>query len=231
LVETIANRLSTASPFALQLTEYLNVRIKGGHTRKQLIKLSALLHDVGKPSTRHQGDDGKLRFIGHEKKGVKIIRGIANRIKLSRDETHCITQQTMLHLRPGHLVSCMEVSTRAKFRFLRDANTEAVSIILLSLADKEATRGPLTTEEDIRRHQHVLTELLTDILVKKEPPPLPKLVNGDDLMRNFSLPPGKIIGKLLRFIEEAQVEGKVTTRQEALTLAADYLKTSANLNS
>jgi hypothetical protein len=52
----------------------------------------------------------------------------------------------------------------------------------------------------------------------------PRLVTGDDLMEHLGLGPGPTIGRLLERVREAQAEGKVSTREEALALARRALK-------
>jgi len=55
----------------------------------------------------------------------------------------------------------------------------------------------------------------------------PKLVNGEDLIREFNLQPGPLIGKILQAIREAQVEGLVTDKPSALTFAREWIENSS----
>ena len=58
------------------------------------------------------------------------------------------------HLRPGYLADSEHPTERAKFRYFRDAGREALSVLLLSLADQRATKGPLTTNVARRFAEH-----------------------------------------------------------------------------
>ena len=59
------------------VVEYLNEPLGGNRTRRALLKLAALLHDIGKPETRKEAGKGKLTFYGHERVGKNIVTHIA----------------------------------------------------------------------------------------------------------------------------------------------------------
>ncbi|HDI45807.1 MAG TPA: CCA tRNA nucleotidyltransferase [Candidatus Omnitrophica bacterium] len=212
-----------------QLLEYLNEKIREGRTRFEILKLGSLLHDIGKPPAYHV-EDGKLKFTGHEKIGAEITRKICQRLKFSNRETDMVCKYVYYHLRPGFLVDCIASSKRAVFRYFRDTENEAVAILLLSLADKEATRGELSDESDIRRHHEIIWDLIHAYFQKKEEIKPPRLITGWDVMEILKIPSGPIVGKILREIEEAQAEKKITTREEAIKYAkAIYAQLSRNV--
>lgn len=198
-----------------ELNQYLNQIIADRRKRREILKLATLLHDIGKPFTCQITNNGKIKFTGHEKIGKEIVGKISLRLRLSRQERKMLKDMLYYHLRPGFLVDCIDRSHRALLRYLRDTAQEAISIILLSIADKEATRGPFTSEKDRIKHKRVLLEIINDYF-KKEEVKLPRLVSGWDIMEILGIKPGPIVGKILHEIEEAQVERKVSTREEAL---------------
>jgi hypothetical protein len=73
-----------------------------------------------------------------------------------------------LHLRPGYLADNPVLTPRARFRFFRDAQDEAVSILLISLADQRATKGRLATEASRRRHERVARRLIKEYFKEKK---------------------------------------------------------------
>jgi putative nucleotidyltransferase with HDIG domain len=198
-----------------QLLTYLQENIREGRRRYEILKLGCLLHDIGKPAAYHV-EDGKLKFTGHEKIGAEITRDICERLKLSNKETDMLSKYVYYHLRPGFLVDCIESSRRAVFRYFRDTGEEAVAILLLSLADKEATRGELADEKDIERHREIIWKLINDYFNRKEEIKPPRLVTGWDVMKILNIPSGPLVGKILSEIEEAQAEKKIKTRDEAV---------------
>lgn len=202
---------------------YLDEIVSPNRSRRALIKLGALLHDIGKPAAlRHK--DGKTIFHGHERIGTDITKNIAERMKLSNDETEALKRIVLWHLRPGYLADNEEITPRAIFRYFRDTQNEAVSVLLVSLGDQRATKGPLTTKDSRLRHERVVTGLIREYFRKKKEKKLPRLITGDDLIKKFKLAPSPLIGKILREIEELQAIGKIKTKQEALQEAKKLVK-------
>jgi tRNA nucleotidyltransferase/poly(A) polymerase len=206
-----------------QIRDFLDTYICGDRSRRQLLKLAALLHDTGKPATLRR-KKGRITFHGHERVGVTLSEDIAKRLKLSNDELYSLRKIILCHLRPGFLADSDNPTARAKFRFFRDAGGEALSVLLLSLADQRATKGPLTTAESRLRHERVVSRLIREKLEKSKKKEEPRLLDGNDLMRKFKLAPSPLIGKILAEIEELQAIGKVKTKAEAFKAAARLVK-------
>lgn len=202
----------------LDIREYLDEKLGGECARFALIKLAALLHDVGKPDTRKKRPEGGFSFHGHERVGRDIVRHVARMLKLSTRQRHMVEDMVIFHLRPGYLSNFKQPSTRMVFRYFRDTKDEALSILLLCLADQRATCGSLTTEKDQRHHEKITYDLIERYLAKKREKPLVHFINGDDLIKKFKLKPSPLFGQILTEVEEQQVLGKVSTKQEALAL-------------
>jgi putative nucleotidyltransferase with HDIG domain len=202
-----------------EVQSYLEETVSSGRTRRALIKLGALLHDIGKPKAlRHE--DGKTKFHGHERAGLEFTETIARRLRLSNDESEALKKMVFLHLRPGYLADNDIISPRAKFRYFRDSAKEAISILLLSVADQRSTRGPLTDEESHARHEKAVAGLIKEYFKAQKAQKPPRLINGHDLIKKFRLKPSPIIGRILREVEELQAIGKVKTKEAALKAAS-----------
>ena len=202
---------------------YLNEVIAAERKRRALIKLGAFLHDFGKPKTlRHEKK--RTTFHGHERVGKHMAREIAKRMKLSNDESNALERIVLWHLRPGYLGDFACPSARAKFRFFRDAGSEAISTLLLSIADQRATKGPLTTSASRLQHEKVVFGMIREHYRKKKEKKMLRLVNGNDLMREFKLEPSPLIGKILTELEELQAIGKIKTKEEALKAAKKFVR-------
>jgi poly(A) polymerase len=204
-----------------EIQSYLNEFISTNRRRYALIKLGALLHDIGKPAAlRHE--DGKTKFHGHEKIGLEITKNIVARLKLSNDELDSLEKMVLWHLRPGYLADNEEITPKAIFRYFRDTQEEGVSILLISLADQRATKGPLTSRQSRIHHEKVVLDLIKEYFKRKKEKKLPRLITGDDLITQFKLEASPLIGKILKELEELQAIGRIKTKKEAL-LAAQKL--------
>jgi len=206
-----------------EVGDYLNEIISPGRSRRALIKLGALLHDTGKPAALRR-EDGKIKFHGHERISSDITENIAERLKLSNDERDSLDKMVLWHLRPGYLADNEEITPRAIFRYFRDTEKESVSILLISLADQRATKGPLTSQESRRHHEKVVLNLIREYFRREKEKKLPRLISGDDLLEKFKLQPSPLIGKILREIEELQALGKIKSKKEALERAQKFIQ-------
>ena len=202
---------------------YLNQEIASNHRRLTHIKLAALVHDIGKPETK-KVEPGRTSFHGHEHVGRNITRHMCKHLKLSVKERHLLENLVLFHLRPGYLSNFKVPSDKAVFRFFRDTKDEAVSVLLLSLADQRSTRGKLTTESDQKHHQKICLSLIKKYFDEQKKVPQVKLINGNDLIRKFKLKPSALFAKILTAVQEEQALGKISTKQEALAFAARLIK-------
>ena len=219
-LETVAQleKIFVESRSDEELTQYFQESLAGERRRFALMKLAALLHDIGKPDTRKK-EEGRISFHGHERVGMRIVRAISHMLKLSTRERHILEDLVLWHLRPGYLSNFKIPSERSIFRFLRDTKDEAVSVLILSLADQRATRGPLTTEADLKHHESIIRTLVQQYFDAKRQTPLVRLINGHDLIKKLKLEPSPAFAKILRDVEEKQAMGEITTKEEALAWA------------
>lgn len=224
--------METLRQFELMLPEarrsrdidsYLNEELSGQRKRLSLLKFACILHDTGKPKSLRR-EKGKITFHGHERIGLGITREVCRRLKLANDETRSLERIVLWHLRPGYLAGCQRPTERAVFRFFRDTGKDALAVLLLSLADQRATKGPLATASSRLRHEKTVSSLIRRLLKKsKESKPAP-LLNGHDIMRKFKLAPGPLIGIALKGLEEAQAIGRIRGKEGAFKLAAKIIK-------
>ena len=207
----------------LEINKYLTEELSSLRKRSSLLKLACILHDVGKPKALRR-EKGKIIFHGHERIGLGLTRIISRRLKLANDEVRSLERIVLWHLRPGYLANNGHPTERAIFRYFRDTGNDALAVLLLSLADQRATKGPLTTALSRVRHEKTVKALISRLLNQKnEKKPAPFL-NGNNVMRKFKLQPGPLIGKVLSGLEEAQAIGKVKNKKEAYDLAASIIK-------
>lgn len=203
------------------LRERLDALLAEGRPRRVALKFAGLLHDVSKPETKSvDPETGRVRFYGHPELGAKRAARLARALRFSSKEVELIELLIEEHLRPGMLAAAGEVPTpRALFRFYRDLDGAVDELLLLNLADHAAARGPRLTFEEWARHVDYITWLLRTLYEDEMVARPPRLIDGNDLMRELALVPGPIVGRLLEAVREAQAAGEVRDREAALALA------------
>ncbi|HID88144.1 MAG TPA: CCA tRNA nucleotidyltransferase [Anaerolineae bacterium] len=208
-------------PFVSPLRRHLSVRLRGGRKRPTLLVLAALCHDLGKPVTCTEDDQGHLHFYGHEREGARIAARRLRRLRFSQPEVKRVATVVRAHLRPGHLARVRgPVTRRAIYRFFRATGSAGVEVNLLSLADHLATWGPNLEPDRWTRRLEVVQLLLSHYFERHEETVAPKpLVGGRELIESLGIEEGPLVGRLLEAIREAQASGEVHTREEALALA------------
>ena len=193
-------------------------------SRWLLLKWTALLHDIGKPATQTLEADGRTRFFGHEDLGARLAAERLRALRFSNDEIDRVLGIIGGHMRP-HWLAEAPLTRRAMYRFFRDTQYYGVDILLLSMADHLATHGPDTQLQRWVERLGLISQMFEVYFSRHEEVVAPQpLVNGNDIMQELGLPPGKQIGVILEAIREAQASGEVATREEALALARGMMR-------
>jgi putative nucleotidyltransferase with HDIG domain len=210
--------------YADELRAYLAQELSEGRPRASLLKLAALLHDVGKPATRTVDEDGRVRFLGHATAGAGLARKIMRRLRFSTAEVRFVSALVAEHLRPVQLAQNGEVpSRRALYRFQRDLGYDVPGVLLLALADAAAARGPAMTSEAWSRHVAYMNSLLVRSIEVEGIVSRPALLTGNDVMSEFGLSAGPEIGRLLTALHEAHAIGKIADRAGAIAFLGRML--------
>jgi poly(A) polymerase len=159
----------------------------------------ALLHDVGKPPTFRVAE--RIRFDNHVEVGVKMAEEICRRLRFSNDDTGQILALVDNHMRFSHATR-MSASTLK--RFLRMPRFD--EHLALHRADCLASHGDLSTYEFVRQKREEIPPQ------NMRPAPL---VTGDDLIAAGHVP-GPRFREILNAVENAQLEGRLASRDAAL---------------
>ena len=243
--------LSMLSPWLPALVEHFRARCSTYRTRAAWLPWHALLHDVGKPSTRSEEISGegegevRIRFFGHEEAGAALVEDLLSGLRFSGDEVRLGKRVARTHMRPHHLNQSFgerPISRRACYRFFRDVGFDGddrpcgVDVILLALADRLATGNDLSPShldsspsskawagwQAYLAHMHQLLDFAFNQSALTGIRAQP-LANGTLLIERLGLKPGPLIGRLLDHLAEAQAAGDIETEEAALRLAAKYL--------
>lgn len=180
-----------------------HTRLALGHLRapSPALAMAVLLHDVGKPRTITI--DGRIRTPRHDEVGAEIARAVMERLRFSRREIDLVGTLVGRHMMFKDLPHMREARLR---RFL--AAPEFPDLLELHRVDCAASHGDLSAHDWARAQA---------ARVAAEPPPPRRLLAGEDVLAR-GVPPGPRVGVLLRAVDDARLEGRVRTRDEALAL-------------
>ena len=177
----------------------------------EVVVWAVLLHDIGKPVTQ-QLDGGKLMFRGHEKAGVEIADQILSRLHFKRAEKEHILWLIEHHMM---LLGFDRMREAKRLKWFMDVRFEDLLQVLF--ADSVGT-----SPTNLTAYNH-LEEQYNQAREQKLLLPPDKLVTGNDIMEHFGLLPGEKVGFLMEIAHDAQLEGLINSKQEALDLLGDYI--------
>ena len=211
------------------LAEHLASIPNVNRTWREILIFSALFHDIAKPHKSMVGDEGRIRFWGHEEAGTEMVRARAQKLALSNDEITrlcCVVQNHMrIHFHIKRWINEKKLPThRAIYRFFRDTGEAGVDICLLTLADTWATYENTLTQETWEKSLEVVRIFLESWWEKRDELIIPpQLISGIELMGDLDIPPGPEVGRLLEAVREAQVTKEVCDSNSALVYARSFL--------
>ena len=187
------------------------------------MKMAALLHDIGKPVTCSYDEEGAIHFYNHPQAGVPLVEKVMRRLCASSQDRRLAQLVAAHHMRPGQLGQDGPVTLRAIRRYFVDLGPTGIYVALFSLADHLATLGPQPTGDPWQRHLGVVRQLLASYIRERDSILPPRLISPEELMRRLKLEPGPVVGQLLDLISEAQAEGKIHSKEEAVWFAEEHL--------
>ena len=190
----------------------------GGFSRLAHLKLAGFLHDIGKFSTwTIEEDTGRHRFIKHDDVGAKLAKTMLKGMCFSNKQIDYLTLMIKKHMYPTAVVSAPELTDKVMMRFVRKMGDNAIDNILIAQADRLSARGPEITEEIVNENISALNNLLEFCLKAKETlKPLPKLLDGNEVMQILSIKPSPQLGRIMEALQEAQISGDILTKDEAI---------------
>lgn len=189
-------------------------------TKDPIVRLATLLHDIGKPKTYHVDDSGLITFYNHEMVSTKLARDICGRLRLSKKQTDKI-----LTLVRWHQFSVDEQQTDSALRrFIRRVGKDNLDDMLALRIGDRLGGGAQETSWRLELYKKRLIE------VQKQPFTVADLhIDGHDVMKEFSVKPGPIIGKVLNQLFSEVEEGKLANEREELLTRMRQLKTTSSL--
>jgi putative nucleotidyltransferase with HDIG domain len=210
------------APLHNEIAEYLHYDLAPEQPRLSILKLAALLHDIGKPATRSE-ERGRIRFLDHPDAGARMAGEALTRLRYSAAAVRMAATLVREHMRLLSLLSVGEASNRALYRFHQSLGDASAAAGMLFLADLAATR-PLDTEPRWTVAQAIVVRVMQACLAEPQVVDPTPLVDGRDLIEALGVGEGPVVGYLIHAVREEQAAGSVRTREEALAFASRALK-------
>jgi poly(A) polymerase len=166
------------------------------------LAMATLLHDAGKPETLEYAPD-RIRFNRHDERGAEIAEAVLERLRFPRRDIDRATALVGRHMVFKDLPQMREAKRRRLF-----ADELFADLLELHRADCEASHRDLSLYEWARAEA---------ARIAATPPAAPPLASGHDILAR-GVPAGPRVGEILEAVEDARLEGRIHTRDEALAL-------------
>ena len=187
------------------------------------MKLAGFLHDIGKFSTWTIEESGRHRFIKHDDVGAKICVPYLRNMKFSKKQIEYISTMIKTHIYPSNVIDAPDLNDKVMMRYLRKMGRNVIDNIILAKADRLSARGEAITEEIIMANLSGLDKLLNFYFEKRDTlKPLPKLLDGIEIMKIKGLKQSPILGEIITALKEAQINGEINTKEEAINFVIEY---------
>jgi poly(A) polymerase len=165
-------------------------------------RLAVLLHDVGKPPTAAVAADGRHTFHDHPQVGAAMAEEILGRLRFSTEEIRAVATLVRLHLRPIQYRPDTH-SDAAVRRLVRDAGTRRSELLEVARADTRASAYPTTATIDELAERMERLDRGGGVSRAVRP------ISGEALMRMAGRGQGPWVGRVLRAVDEAVLEGEI----------------------
>lgn len=205
---------------AARIEEWMRQTLQDLQPRSSFLRLAALYHDAGKVETFSRDDAGRIHFYSHQRHSRDAVLKLAERLRLSRKASEYLENTVGKHMDIGLAVS-EHAPARQLRKMIARLGDELVDIVLLSTADRYATRGSLSTQEELELYVGICKRLLDAYFHERDVPPL---IGGRDLMNELGISEGPAIGEILKEVRIAQMEGALKSRNDALRFARDLIR-------
>jgi poly(A) polymerase len=192
-----------------------------------IIRLAALLHDIGKPATRRFEPGGKVSFHHHDVVGAKLARKRLTALRFSGEEVRAVSELVALHLRFHGYAAGQERggawTDSAVRRYVRDAGDQLARLHVLTRADV-TTRDTAKAERLWKAYDH-LERRIAELAAEEELHAIRPDLNGTQIMEILGIPQGRDVGRAYAFLLERRIEegplGEERAREELLAWWAD----------
>jgi poly(A) polymerase len=168
-----------------------------------VLRLAALLHDIGKPATRRHEARGRVSFHHHEVVGAKLVRKRLTALRFSKEITEAVARLTFLHLR-FHGYGSGEWTDSAVRRYVTDAGDLLPR--LHKLVRSDCTTRNRKRAAVLAATYDSLEERIADLAARENLAQIRPDLDGNRIMEILGLPPGPDVGRAWSFLKELRLE-------------------------
>ncbi len=188
------------------------VRMEGEDGPDFVLRMAALMHDVGKPATKAVGPDGRVSFHHHEVVGARLTKARMRALRYPKDILNAVAELVLLHLR-FYGYGRGEWTDSAVRRYVTDAGP------LLSRLHK-LTRSDVTTRNRRKADQlaadyDALEDRIARIQAEEDLARVRPDLDGNAIMELLGIPPGPVVGQAWRHLKDLRLERGPLSREEA----------------
>lgn len=186
-----------------------------------VLRIAALLHDIGKPATRRFEPGGGVSFHHHEVVGAKMVRKRLRALRYSKEITEDVAKLVYLHLR-FHGYGNGEWTDSAVRRYVTDAGHLLTRLHKLVRAD--CTTRNKRKANLLRRTYDSLEERIARIAAEEDLARVRPDLDGNEIMKLLGLPPGPQVGAAWKFLKELRLDRGPLDRDEAEAALLDWAR-------
>ena len=229
------NKIDVLQYITIHLKESVNVKQNGCHAYDVFehlirslqcavdknysleIRLAALFHDIGKPSTRvFSKEKNDFTFYNHEVVGTKMVKSILNDLKFSHETIDKVVKLVRWHM---FFSDTEQITHSAVRRMIANVGRENIwDLINLRICDRVGTGRPKEDPYRLRKYMSIIEEVMsdaTDVSMLK--------INGNDLINKLHVKSGPIIGKILNILLDKCINDPKLNTEETLMLISKEL--------
>jgi poly(A) polymerase len=168
-----------------------------------VLRLAALLHDIGKPKTRSRQPGGRVAFHHHEVVGAKMARTRLSELRYSKEVIADVSRLIELHLR-FHGYGEGDWTDSAVRRYVTDAGPLLTRLHALTRAD--CTTRNKAKAQRLARAYDSLEERIAELAAREQLDAIRPDLNGDEIMQILGLQPGPLVGQAWSHLKELRLE-------------------------
>ena len=227
----IKQAMDVLTRYKEKIINYMNNPINIDRSLYSLFILAGIYHDTGKGVVSLVVKEHQKRYPKHAKIGSELIVHRAKIMGFSNDEVEFLSKIVRFHMKPSQEeftdINKKDIHIH---RFYKKTGSAGILVGFLHLADVLAAYEDTITDERWNRAITSVNNIFDAYFFHYDKVINPiKIINGDDILRKFDLQPGKKIGDLLKKVSEAQVNKKISTKEEAIIYLRRLLEREENV--